>query len=290
LRGVAWGSRNDRCDRHGGEDRATSGRRDLALADRCDQFLRAPFRSDVELALEQRGEPFGMRQRFVAAAIARIERQGETLPVLAQRIEAMEALDRDDRLLTVGDQPGVSHIGLAQACGGALHALTLTRRPLVEAFLVEIEAGEEFSAEQSGSARELRRIAGAAQALEFAGVDPPLLGQDLYPIGRRLDDIRVPQVLAQQDQRLAQALARLLVGAAAPQQGGEFLAGSRAAWSHRQIGDQCAALAGGHSQRNGLALDGKLESPEQAQAKTRRRHRHWVTVFKNAPPPTRNSR
>jgi hypothetical protein len=218
-----------------------------------------------------------MRQRFALAAVARIEREREPLPVLAQRIEPEQPLDRLERLLAIGDKIRVPRKGLAQPRRRALDALALSGRPLVKSLFVQVEAGEELAAEQAGRPRKFHPVGGFRQALEFAGVDPPLPRQELDPIGIRPDEIRLFQVLAQQDQRLAQTLARLLIRTASPQQGRELLATGRVARSHRQIRDQGAGLAGREPDRRPV-IDRKFQPSEQPQPKTNQGHGHWQSL------------
>src|SRR5262249_55046885 len=157
-------------------------------------------------------------------------------------------------------------------------------QPLVERFLVEMEILQEGAAEQRGGLREQLRLCGARQRLERRKVDRPGAGRqpDMRLVGG--EQLAGVELLAQKHQRLAQALPRLRVGAAAPQQRRELLAAGGLLRTGREVSEQRAAFAGDQPDRQ-AAFSGERKPAEQAQAHTGRQSHCRTPVSPAEGPP-----
>ena len=133
-------------------------RGDLAGTDAFDQILRFALGSAAELTLQHAREGLRLRQRFVAAAVARIQDERDALPVLAQRVDREQLLGHAERLRGIDHKVGACRERVAQPCRSELRALALLAHPLLEPFLLDVQPGQEFAAEQAGGAVEVVRI------------------------------------------------------------------------------------------------------------------------------------
>jgi hypothetical protein len=83
-----------------------------------------------------------------------------------------------------------------------------------------------------------------ARKLDGVHLDPRRLERHRLPAGAQRVEASLPKCLTDPGQGLLQAVARLRLGAIAPQQAGEPLAGLRPPGRQRQIGKQQPVLAG----------------------------------------------
>ncbi len=241
-------------------------RADLAVADRFDQGARRGVGRHRELVAQQARELAGALERGVAAAIARADFQRRALAVLARRVERHQPFRCLDGALAIVARVCVGAQQREGTRGRAGKALLLALPPRVELLDVEREIAQEGAAPQPGGARKLVRVGRRGDRQELARVhreglraQPDRLATHVEEVGRDV------QILAQRQQTLAQAVARLRVRRVAPQQRRQLLAAGASIGLHRQIGEQPAGLARSDHGR-GRAFRAHLDGERAQQA------------------------
>jgi hypothetical protein len=190
---------------------------------------------------------------------------------LLQRVDAEKLLAGRDRLLggarfhlTPEELRHRGHRGLPEtlACG---------RQPLVECAGLDGETVEQVPAVKRRGPRELVVRVPGGEPLEREHVD--VHGVRLEPDdGRIAGDVvrgRAPQRRADREERLAQAVTRLLVGRVTPEQRGESLARVSLAGRQCEKRQQRLSLLEGQDDRAGAHR--RLESVEEDEVEARHR-------------------
>jgi hypothetical protein len=250
-----------------GSARAIS-RRKFVVADAPDERFGVPFRRDVELASKQGRKGLVLGQRFVGAAVARIQGQSEALPVFAQRVEREQPLGRRHCSFSVGHQLRMRREDLAQPCGGKLRARALRPDPLGKPILFDIQSGEEVAAEEICGPVEISRILRLREAFELERIHRPEAGGQPDHAGVGGEELGRAEVLAQGGERLTQALPRLRVGTVSPQQRRKLFAACSLVGAHCQIGEERADLSGRKPDRRRIAAACEDRPTEQTQPNT----------------------
>jgi len=215
------------------------------MPDLFDQVLRLGFRLYREFLLEKPGKCVGLCKGFIVTAMAGVELEREALPVFAQGVEAQQSFDCGDRVLAPSQRIGASCISLKRIGSYGLEAPALLPQPSLKEFFLDGNAGQKLAAEQADCPSQSVEVLACGECLQFRRIDPDGARSQPYRIGIGVDDLVRAHILAQQYEGLAKALARLLVGAVAPQKAGEMFAGGRLLRTQGEEGQQGADLPGG---------------------------------------------
>jgi hypothetical protein len=170
-----------------------------------------------ELALEGLGTALVLAQRLAAAPGARIGAHQGTLAKLGERVERHQpaaGLDGGIGLaggLLRGGQP------LQDIANQGERAVALRRQPFLKGLRIDIEIGKEFAAVQLSRGLQLGSVPGPRQALEAVEVDDHVLNSTIGKVGDQVARRARPERLAQLQQAIAQAVARLFRALVRPQ-------------------------------------------------------------------------
>ena len=217
-------------------------RRRAAVAQALDQARRFRIGLRTEFTSQRLDEILRVGIGRVPAAMAGKETYQQPLRGLAQRIERDQPFGRVDGLRTVPG-PILARRALLEDKGRRRrHPAALVAQPGVERFGADRQPVEKRPAVQLGGARQVGQFIRMRQCQERAHIhrDGGVVERDRFASD---DQRRSPyrlKFLAQRQQALAQALARLPVGTVPPQERCQPLARFREFRPAREIGQQGA--------------------------------------------------
>src|SRR5262245_43083430 len=171
------------------------------------------------------------------------ERQCQALPILSLRIDGEQALARAQRLLAIPALVELPGLQLKQACGNCCEVGAFPSYPVVERLDIEVKPGQELTTVETEGTLRIASFLGKHSELVCIRREQLRVQADQFAIENKQAWRHRVQLLAQCEDALAQALARLLVEAVAPQQRCQLLALQRRRRQHRQIRQQRTALA-----------------------------------------------
>jgi hypothetical protein len=211
-----------------------------------------------------------LAQRGRTSAEVRVASHQGAVHRFLQRIERQQP-DRARHGRLDGARPPVVSEQPRQGLHGQLaQPLALPEQPFLERRLVERESAQEVTAVERHGPLQRRQRPLAHRLLEHRGVHGHRGGRQRQGVGLLSQDVAldVAERLANREQRLPQAGPGRVLTDAAPQQGGERVAGMCPPGRQRQIGQHRLRLAGGQGEGR-TAFEPGLKSAEEREAELR---------------------
>jgi len=225
-----------------------------------------------EFALEDLSTALVLAQRLAAAPGARISAHQRALAKLGERIERHQP--------ATGMNGGIGLAGGVVRRGQALQnvanqrqgAIALSRQPFLKGLRIEIKIGQKLAAVQLRRRLQLGAVERPRQPLKAVQVDHHVVNSTIGKVGDQVARRARPQRLAQLQQTVAQAVARLLGALIRPQQIGKPLTTDRVTALRRQITQQSPRLLGYLPKPAIISLD-----DQRSKNADRECHRHGRT-------------